>query len=333
MPRIGTMAQYDLSLFYTLRTQNKVYETQTQIDTNKKSQDYAGIAKDSQALVTMKAELARTEQYREDIQIVDQRLDLMALSLSQTTELARDFRTTLQEARNGSQAAVTELPTQAANFKDQVVELLNMKDATRYLFGGGRTDVAPVDGDNVAAALNVPPLPAEGAGDPGEPIDPSVYYDGDQVTQSLQASDDFYIDYGIKADEPAFANVLGAMQVIADETFAEPLDAGNLEAIDTAVYMLNQALDGGPIDGRYASDPVTKTLDRLSTDVSLDKLTLERTDERLELLGAQQTDNIGDIENINRVEAITQFNQYNNQLEASYSAMVRVQNTTLLNYL
>src|SRR3546814_8127042 len=143
--RIGTRAQQQLLISATLRTQNRVMDAQTQVATGKKTQQFSGIASDASRLVTIKGELSRTDQFQDNITISEKRLKFMNFSLEEIDDIARDFRSQLTTALNGDTADLLNLPAQAQGLLDQVVGLLNVRDDSRYLFAGGRTDAAPVD--------------------------------------------------------------------------------------------------------------------------------------------------------------------------------------------
>src|SRR3546814_10070143 len=112
------------------------------------TQQFSGIPEDASRLVNIKSELARTDQFQENIIIAEKRLKLMGFSLDEIDNIARDFRSQLSNALNGDTADLLNLPTQAEGLRDQMVDLLNLRDDSRYLFAGGRIDVPPVDLNN-----------------------------------------------------------------------------------------------------------------------------------------------------------------------------------------
>ena len=156
MTRIGTFAQQQLTLFRSLNTQARIFESQTQVASGKRSQEFSGIARDVNRLVTIRGELNRVDQFKQNIITVDKRLQLMEFTLNQVETVARDFRTTLNASLNGDTADLLNLPAEAAGLRDQIVDLLNTRDDTRYLFAGGKVDTRPVQLGN---GTYVPPSP------------------------------------------------------------------------------------------------------------------------------------------------------------------------------
>ena len=63
--RIGSHAQSQIVLQATLRTQARLFDSQTQVATGKKTQTFSGLAGDAQRLLNAKADLAKTDQFLE----------------------------------------------------------------------------------------------------------------------------------------------------------------------------------------------------------------------------------------------------------------------------
>ncbi len=147
MTRIAPFAQQQLILQQVLNVQARTYDAQVQIATDKKSQDYAGIAKDSERLISLEATRTRTEQFLANIQVQDQRIQLVDLGLETLDGAARDMRDTLDSALTSPAAFEGNLATLAANTRQLVLDVLNSRDGNRYLFGGTRSDTRPVSLD------------------------------------------------------------------------------------------------------------------------------------------------------------------------------------------
>jgi len=104
MTRVATLAQNRFSLFTTLNTQQRLFDAQTQVGTGLKAQDFAGLARESGRLVNVKNEFARVEQFIDNIETTDRRLQFMEFSLERIEDVGREFRTTLLAAKNGDTA-------------------------------------------------------------------------------------------------------------------------------------------------------------------------------------------------------------------------------------
>ncbi len=147
MTRIAPFAQQQLILQQVLNIQARTYDAQVQIATDKKSQDYAGIAKDSARLISLETTRNRTEQFLSNIQVQDQRIQLLDLGLETLDTAARDMRNILDSALTSPAAFEGDLANLAANTRQLVLDVLNSRDGNRYLFGGTRSDTRPVSLD------------------------------------------------------------------------------------------------------------------------------------------------------------------------------------------
>ena len=147
MTRVAPFAQQQLILQQVLNVQARTYDAQVQIATDKKSQDYAGIAKDSERLISLETTRIRTEQFLGNIRIQDQRMQLIDLGLETLDTAAREMHSVLDTALNSPAAFEGDLATLAANTRQLVLDVLNSRDGNRYLFGGTRSDTQPVSLD------------------------------------------------------------------------------------------------------------------------------------------------------------------------------------------
>ena len=147
MTRIAPFAQQQLILQQVLNVQARAFDAQVQIATDKKSQDYAGISKDSERLISLETTRSRSEQFLGNIQVMDQRIELMDLGLETLDRAARDMRNILDSALNSPAAFEGDLANLASNTRQLVLDVLNSRDGNRFLFGGTRTDTRPVSLD------------------------------------------------------------------------------------------------------------------------------------------------------------------------------------------
>jgi flagellar hook-associated protein 3 FlgL len=267
-------------------------------------------------LVTIRSELNRVDQFTRNIVNVNTRLELMEFTMNQVETVARDFRGQLNASLNGNAADLLSLPETAAGLRDQVVDLLNTRDDTRYLFAGGKVDTRPVDLNNgTYTAPSPPPFPAATNTD---------YYEGDNVAQQVRVDEGFVVDYGITADSAAFEKIIRSLDSIANTTFTQPITATEQQVIKDAVTALSSALDNGGAD---------KTVAELFADTALDRKLLDDVQDKHDNFIAFATNTIGEIENINTADAVATLNFEQVQLEATFTTLVRVQQLTLTNFL
>ncbi len=314
--RIGSFANQQLILDATLRTQSQLAETRLQAATGKKSQTFSGIAPDSSRLVNLKNEVAKAEQYIENIATTEKRLKLMNLSLETIDEIAREMRSITVSSLNGEAANTNNLSFVATEFLDQVVELLNQKDDSRFLFAGGKTDTKPVDLNNGVYTAPTPP--------PFDAVVDTGYYEGDTTIQQVRIDDGVTVQYGITADQSAFEKVIRALDNIAQTTFTNPITAAEKQVLNDAITLLTEATE---------NNGAQKTIGGFAADVALDLRSIDIQKDRHEEFINFATDSISDIENVDPAETLSLLNFQQVQLEASFQIVARLGSLSLANFL
>jgi len=304
MNRIATFPQYQLALGHALQSQRSVLDLQIQISSGKVSRDYAGIAGDAHTLVNLETAHARARQYIANNATVNRRLQTMETNIAAIFDGLSTFRTSLISALNADNGEDLAIAEEATHLKQEIANLLNVKQDGRYLFAGSRTDTKPVE----LAGWTPPVMPLTPPLDTYE----DEYYRGDQVKLSVEADADLTVTYGITADEPAFEYALRAMYYV--ELAGNPPDRDTLQV---ALALVNTAL--GTADLRTLVGASMRSLD--STTKRLDEF----------MLYTEQT--IGDIENVDPAAAIARLATYETQLQASYMTLTRLSQLTLVNFL
>lgn len=314
--RIGSFANQQLILDATLRTQSQLAETRLQAATGKKSQIFSGIAQDSSRLVNLKNEVAKADQYIENIATTEKRLTLMNLSLETIDEIAREMRSITVNSLNGEAADTNNLTEVATQFLEQTVELLNQRDDSRYLFAGGKTDTKPVDLANGVYTAPVPP--------PFDAVVDTGYYEGDSTTQQVRIDDGVTIQYGITADQSAFEKVIRALDNIAQTTFSVPITPAEKQVLNDAITLLTEATE---------NNGAQKTIGGFAADVALDLRTIDIQKDRHSEFINFATNSIADIENVDTAETLSLLNFQQVQLEASFQIVARLGQLSLSNFL
>lgn len=314
--RIGTFTNQQLILDATLRNQSRLSDTQLQVATGKKSQTFSGISQDASRLTNLKNEFAKSDQYVRNIDTVTKRLELMEFGLEQIDGMAREMRSLIRSNLNGDAATTVNLSALAQQFLDQVTEIMNLRDDSRYLFAGGKTDTKPVD---LANGVYTPPAPP--------PFDATVdtgYYEGDSSIAEVRIDDSVVVEYGVLASESAFEKVIRAFDHIARTTFSNPVTAAEKQMMNEAINLLTEAVE---------DNGTSKTLGEITGDVVLDLRMLDSQREKHQEYINFTSTSIADIENVNPAEAVTLLNFQQVQLQASYELVARIGTLSLANFL
>jgi flagellar hook-associated protein 3 FlgL len=317
MSRISNLAQHNFNLFATLNTQTRLFDAQTEVSTGQKSQDYAGIDRQAGRLINFKSELERVRQFQDNIETTERRLELMGFSLQRIEEVARDFRTTLLNARNGETADTIGLKELSQGLLDQIVDLLNVRDETRFLFAGGDIETKPVQLNNgTYTPPTVPPFPATAD---------TTWYEGDNVVQLARVDESFQVSYGLTADANAIEKVIRAFDAVSEITFTSPPTAAEIQAVNDAITLLTEAVD--------INTAGEKTLAGLFGQVELNRKLLFDVNEKHDNFTVFAETNIANIEQVNMAEAVATLNFEQVTLEASFATLARVQQLSLSDFL
>lgn len=314
--RIGTFTGQQLILDATLRNQARLADTQLQVATGKKSQTFSGLEQDVPRLTNLKNDLAKSEQYVDNIESVTKRLEFMTFGLEQIDDIAREMRSLITASLNGDAADTNNLQELAQQYLDQVVEIMNLRDDSRYLFAGGKTDTPPVDLANGVYTAPAPP-PFDATVDTG-------YYQGDTTISEVRIDDDVIVQYGITADESAFEKIIRSLDHVAQTTFGTPITAADKAMLNDAITALTEATEDNGTD---------KTIAELTADVVLDIRMLDSQKDKHEHFINFASESISDIENVDTAEAVTFLNFQQVQLEASYQLIARIGSLSLARFL
>jgi flagellin-like hook-associated protein FlgL len=150
-----------LSLQALIEMRGQLDDLQRQLGTGKKSTSYAGLGLDRGLTVGLRAQLSAIGGYRQTIDLVGVRLDIMQTALSQFGEIAQQNKSSILQSQfvlHGGTQTLDQKNT--FGLLNQLVGLLNTGADGRYLFAGRAVDQTPVEtadrivnGDGLRAGL------------------------------------------------------------------------------------------------------------------------------------------------------------------------------------
>ncbi len=299
MTRVAQLAQQQLTLRNVLDTQERIQDGQIQIATGKKSQQYAGIARDATRLVSLEATQTRTSQFLINNRIVESRLELMDAATSNIFDAVSELRQLLVQALSDSSVGLVQVNDLAQSLLDVVTGQLNTKINGRFLFGGSMTTTLP-------ATVPVPDPTTFGVPD-------NTYYNGDTIQLTARIDETTTITYGITADANAFQQTIAALKaaIQGDTVNSRTLMNTALGIAETAI----QSLAG------------TRT--QIGADLQSIALANQRNNDFLGFIENQ----ISDIENVDIPSTIARLATEQTILEASFITLVRVASLTLVDFM
>ncbi|MGB0670211.1 MAG: hypothetical protein ACPGNT_01835, partial [Rhodospirillales bacterium] len=146
--RIANLAANTRINSYFLRTQERIYDQQIQMSSEKVSQNYMGIDDEAERLVNLENATRIYTKYKESNELEDVKLKTIETTLTGVDKSVREFRDAIFAFEGGSltdEQRVKDVQDAAIRaFKDMQV-YLNTDVAGEFVFGGTRTSVKPVD--------------------------------------------------------------------------------------------------------------------------------------------------------------------------------------------
>lgn len=303
MDRISNYSQNARSLSFVTQSQNRIADLQNQIASGVKSLNYTGVSRNAERLITLETSHARVSQYMDDNSLVEGRLNTMEMSVSQIFELMTEYKTTLIDGLNASNADDLNLRNRATQILNQVAALLNVEEDGRHLFAGTRTNTQPVNLTSLPATYTIPT--SDG--------DSSNYFAGDNGKLTIRADDNFDMQYNVDASESAFEKVIRSLDIMIKAPMTN-----DRTTLNHVLGIVSNSIDG-LADLRTGIGGTRKALDEVNAR------------HRDFILFTEQS--ISEIQNVDIAETITQMTNAQVTLEASFMTISRLSQVTLLNFL
>lgn len=298
--RVATFAFTNQMVSENMRLQTRYADINTQISSGLKSQDYKGIARDSQYLLAVESSQSKLEAYNANANTALSNINIMYSTLGKVEDMANSMLGNVTTALGGTEVPGPIMKSQADNALLETAGLLNLMVAGRHLFSGSDTDTTPVN-------LSDPAWVAQSA----PSVVNSSYYQGNNATTTVQVAETHTIGYGVTADNPAFEKLLRAYNILSNN----PASATDK----------NEAL--GLI--KSAIDDIANIRGVLSTQANSIQGQVDKNSEDGTYLKELSTN----IKEVDIPSASVTLTEIQGQLEASYSASVRIMQLSLVNYL
>lgn len=148
MSRISSLAANANLIQRMLRTQQHLFDLQYQVNTQKKSQDYAGISRVSERLINMENSTSLLNRYVENNERAQTRLNVAASAVEAMRTSIRNFQKeliTFKQESTHTEAEVNAIQGAAFRALRDMEDMLNTDVDGRYIFGGGKSTTQPVN--------------------------------------------------------------------------------------------------------------------------------------------------------------------------------------------
>lgn len=319
MTRISTFQQSQILMQDMLGNQQAVNKAQRQVSTGHVAEFYKDIYKETASLTGAKSLLARLEQHQENTAVIQSELFSYDQALSGLEQTATNIKDAVMGAINSSTSLGFDAAIEGAF--DTALSFLNSQNSEGYLFSGSKKDTAPVNIDQMSDLLTAL-----------EP--PTDIFANNDLKKSVQIDENRTLEIGILADDIGL-EIMTAIQRIAlwqNGTIpaTAPVPTGPAGPVSTPLSAEDQAFLTGEIANL---ENLFKQLNEARGENGLNQKTVETTIENLGTQIDQSKVFISNIEDVDAAEAITNLNQKNFALEASYNVLSQVNRLSLLNFL
>ena len=148
MTRISSFSSNTTLINQLLRTQERLFDLETQVTSEKKSQDYLGIAVSSQRLVNLENTKSQLERFINNNTQQNVRLSIEETVVNGIQKAVKDFKATLVNYETGNEKtreSVEQIQIRAQQTLLSMQNFLNTDVAGRFIFSGSRVTNEPVE--------------------------------------------------------------------------------------------------------------------------------------------------------------------------------------------
>ena len=305
--RIGSYANAQLMFGYIMKAENALDISNRQVATGKVADNYAGYRDKTAIMEAARSASARADANAAAASQALARLDVQDAQLSQLSELANQIRTTITKAsadRDG-----TSLMSQLEAYFDQIVGVMNSKDANGYIYAGDNNQTAPVVVNSLADLAALPTVADAFANGP--------------IKTEVKIGDSQNVEVGLLASDLA-TDLFDLLRQVAQ------FDAG----VD------------GPFSGTTTPAQQTFLESMIPTAITAQRnvnaqaaangihyQTVKQAMEQLEASSVVYKGFVANIEDVDMAEALARLNQNQVALQAAFQVTATLNRLSLLNYL
>lgn len=299
--RVATFNLQSTLLDASMRIQSRMAEKEMQSASGLQSETYAGLdSATTTRVLNLQSALSSSESLSDSLSIAGDRVETIYAAIGDMIDQLTNLRSVLS-ASSTSTGSEDELNSTALGVLDDMEQLLNTKYDGRYLFSGSATTSAAVD----LSTLTTPTIPSTAD---------TSYYQGTDDLASVRLSSSQSLSYGVTANDAAIEEAIRAVKIAATMT-TDPVDS---DALAEAYDLATSALEG---------------LTALQATVSINANRIEDATYREESLQSTLTSTITDLTQVDVAAVATELQSYETQLQASYSALATIFDTSLADYL
>jgi len=346
---ISTLASH-LQLNSSIRSlQTQMMDAQKELSTGRKSDLVAALRDRVAEDVNLRNALNDATEFKSTAGVVASRMETMQAALGGVRDIADQIRNTALTSRDAVSRRY--LQETASSALERLNSFLNAQVGDRTLFSGVQTDVAPIQAtttvnpatgltprqavDQVIANLGPITDPASALAVANGPDGISSIFNDSNSNANLRYSSTFYngattgsvtarldngyqIDYGVRADDPAFRELQQGLYMLASVPYGSIPDDAYAAWQDEAVKHINNGFQG-VID--------------VSAELGYKQSVVDAAVTQHEATITQLNNQIANLEVADPYETSLRLSQLQTQLEATFSITARISELSLTKFL
>jgi flagellar hook-associated protein 3 FlgL len=305
--RVSSFGQQQLLIRSIQENQSRLFENQRQISSGREVDEFRGLGGKTGTVLGSRSFLTRIESFQQTIDTVQGRINANDVQLGGIIGAVESLQENVRTAvANRNAQGFREQLEQTFEF---ITNALNSNIDGTFQFSGANTDTPPVNVTDLASLAALPNV--------------SDAFDNADIAFEARIADGVDIEFGLLADEVA------------------------TEAFDTLLGLYNfDTGAGGPIEGELDDAQFAFLQTQIQTlGDTIDNLRQVEVDNglsfnRLKVVEQQHTDTsifletfISDQEDVDLAEAVTELNNNQVALQASFQAVASLSRLSLLNFL
>jgi flagellar hook-associated protein 3 FlgL len=305
--RIGSYANSQLMFAYIMKAENALDISNRQVATGKVADNYAGYRDKTAIMEAARSASARADANAGAASQALARLDVQDAQLSQLSELANEIRTAITKAsadRDG-----TSLMSQLEAYFDQIVGVMNSKDANGYIYAGDNNQTAPVVVDSLADLAALPTVA-------------DAFVNGVLKTE-VKIGDAQNVEVGLLASDLA-TDLFGLLRQVAQ------FDAGVNGPFAGTTTPTQQTFIESLIPTAMTAQ---RNVNAQAAANGIHYQTVKQAMEQLEASSVVYKGFVANIEDVDMAEALARLNQNQVALQAAFQVTSTLNRLSLLNYL
>jgi len=303
MTRVSTFSANQNALMDLMKAQKTLMDAQKQLTTGKIATDLKGVGHQAETLSATRAALQRADAYEEAAVRTEARLESQDIAMGQMADAISDLRLAVT-SKDGD---YTMHQVKEAFYK--VANSLNTQHAGTYIFGGTRTDTAPVTTNDINDLI---PMGSASESFVNNDRRPQV-----QLDQNLK------VDTGMLASDVG-GEVFDSFKRIAD------FDAGVNGPFDRPLSPAQETFLNGEIQNVITAldNMYVKIGENGAAQSNVETIKNSQADRQVFL---QQM--LSDLEDVDMAEAATRFQAAETALQVSAKTFASLSQVSLLQYL